>query len=154
MLWILIFAAQFLLMIGAAAFAFAMGGSAERQGALWWGLNYVVTTILVAMGWNSPTLQLVVDGICATGFLPLAVLYVSWWAGAIALLSASVFSLEALYLLQDQKVDMFYMQVNNIITIGTGLVFLACGFANLFARRRRAKASRAQAGLQFAAAGA
>ncbi|MDB5444722.1 MAG: hypothetical protein JWQ97_39 [Phenylobacterium sp.] len=138
MLWILIFAAQFLLMIGAAAFAYAVGGAGERQGALWWGANYIVTTILVATGWNSPTLQLVVDGICATGFLPLAFIYVSWWAGAIALLAAGAFTLEAAYLLQDQTVDAFYMKVNNAITVATGLVFLTSGVVNLWVRRRRA----------------
>ena len=151
MLWIFIFAAQFLLMIGAAGFAYAVGGAGERQGALWWGANYIVTTVLVATGWNSPTLQLVVDGICATGFLPLAFIYVSWWAGAIALLAAGAFSLEAAYLLQDQTVDAFYMKVNNAITLATGLVFLTSGVVNLWVRRRK-KRTPAVARVEMAAA--
>jgi hypothetical protein len=139
MLVLAIFAAQILPLLGAAVFAYATGGSGERRAAIWWGGNYIVTTIVVAAGWGSPTVQLVLDGICATGFLPLAIFYVSWWAGAVALLSAALFGLEAAYLLSDQKVDLLYMQVNNLITLATGLVFLVCGAANLHARRRYAR---------------
>jgi hypothetical protein len=150
MLWHVIFVAQLALMVGAAGFAFAMGGTVERLAAAWWAGNCILNTTLIAVGWDSPTVQLVLDGICATGFLPFAVIFVSWWAGALTLLAASVFTLEAIYLLQEKPADMFYAAVNNAITLATGFVFLASGLAGLWSRRRAAKST--PAGVPAAAA--
>jgi hypothetical protein len=123
---------------GCVVFAYIMGGPAERRAALWWGLNWLLGTLFVAVNLNSPTLQLIVDGICATGFLPLAVLDVSWLAGAVTLLCAMTFTLEAAYLLEDKKIDVIYMIANNCLTVATALVFLASGLLNLNNRRKRA----------------
>jgi hypothetical protein len=119
-------------------FAYLKGGPAERRAALWWGVNWLVGTLFVAINLNSPTLQLIIDGICATGFLPLAVLDVSWVAGAVALLSAITFTLEAAYLLDDRKIDGFYIATNNALTTAIAFVFLASGLLNHVRRRRRA----------------
>jgi hypothetical protein len=122
-------------------FAFLKGGPAERRAALWWGVNWLVGTLFVAVNLNSPTLQLIVDGICATGFLPLAVLDVSWLAGAVALLSALTFTLEAAYLLDDRKIDYFYIATNNALTTAIALVFLTSGVINHVRRRKLAAGS-------------
>jgi hypothetical protein len=136
MLWITIFAIQFLLSVGSAAFAFTTGTRAERLAALWWGGNYIGSTVFVLAGWLTPTFQLVMDGICATGFLPFAILCVSWWAGAMTLLAAGIFSLEAFYLLRDMPVDTPYAVVNNGVVIAEALVFVAMGLVNLRTRRK------------------
>jgi len=149
MLGLIGYFAQLVLVIGSAGFAFAVGHAPERRGALWLIVNYVVDTALVAGGWKSPTLSLVLDGIYATGFLPLAIIYVSWWAGALALLAAGIFSLEAAYLMQDRAIDGLYNVINDSVTLAIALTFLACGIVSLRNRRNEAAAER-QAG--FAAA--
>ena len=131
-----IFAGQVLLLLSCAGFSFAMGGVAERRGVIWWCLNYLIGTALVLAGWKSPTGSLILDGIYATGLLPLAMIYVGWSVGALTLLAAAAFSLEAFYLIQDLPVDGFYSLWNNIIAAGTGVVFLASGLSNWICCRR------------------
>jgi hypothetical protein len=138
MIWgIALFVAQLLLVLGSVAFAYITGGLPERRAAIWWGANWFAGTLIVVFRLNSPTLQLVIDGVCATGFLPLAVLDVSWLAGAVTLLSAATFTLEATYLLDDRKIDNFYIFVNNSLTLAIALVFLASGFLHRNKRRKR-----------------
>jgi hypothetical protein len=138
MIWeIAIFAAQILLVIGAVVFCYITGGAPERRAAIWWGGNWLAGTLIVIFRLTSPTLQLIIDGVCATGFLPLAILDVSWLAGAVTLLSAIAFSLEAAYLLGDRKIDAFYIMANNSLTMAIALVFLASGLLHLNNWRRR-----------------
>jgi hypothetical protein len=137
MIWdIVLFVAQLLLVLGSVAFAYITGGLPERRAAIWWGANWFAGTLIVVFKINSPTLQLVIDGVCATGFLPLAVLDVSLLAGAVTLLSAATFTLEAAYLLDDRKIDGFYILVNNSLTLAIALVFLASGLLHMNERRR------------------
>ncbi len=131
MLWFIIFAVQVIVLLACLALAYYTGGPAERLAAIWWGANWAAATLLIFLNLNSPTLQLILDGICATGFLPLAFIYVNWLAGAVALLQAATFTLEAAYLLEDQKIDRFYVVVNDGITLAIALMFLAAGLANL-----------------------
>jgi hypothetical protein len=137
MLQLAIFAAQVIFLFVCVAFAYAYGGPAERRAAVWWGANWSLATAFLLFNLNSPTVQLILDGICATGFLPLAFIYVNWLAGAVALLAAVTFTLEASYLLQDQTIDLFYVVVNNSITVATALVFLVSGAANFKQARKR-----------------
>ena len=136
MIKLVIFVAQFGLLLSSATFAFATGGQAERRGAIWFLINYLIGTGLGLVGWNSPTATLILDGVYATGLLPLAIIYVSWWVGAMALLAAAAFSLEAVYLIQDLPANAFYLLCTNGITVAIGLVFLASGAANWLRRRR------------------
>src|SRR5206468_2642817 len=131
---------QLLLVIGSAAFACAVGDEPDRRAALWLIANYVVGTTVMAAGWTSPTMNLVLDGIYATGFLPLAIIYVSWLAGALTLLAAGIFSLEAAYLLQDRLADRFYVHVNNGVTLAIAVTFVTSGVLSLRQRRKEAVA--------------
>ena len=131
-----IFVGQVLLLLSFAAFAFATGGEAERRGAVWFSVNYLIGTGLGLAGWQSPTVTLVLDGVYATGLLPLAIIYVSWWVGAMTLLAAAAFSLEAAYLIQDLPTNGFYVLCTDAITAAIGLVFLGSGAANWLCQRR------------------
>jgi len=62
--------------------------------------------------------------------------------GLLTLLSAALFCLEALYLLNDWPVDKTYIDINNILWFIAPLIFLGCGLVNLRRNRRAARAER------------
>ena len=130
---------EYALMGVCAAFAYTQGGRAERRGAVWFGANMAVNAVASFSGFVSPVIQLVEDGIFALGLLPLAMIYVSYWMGLLTFIAAALFSLEALYLLNDWHIDTTYIWINNILWLSAPLVFLVCGFTNLRRNRRTAR---------------
>ena len=143
-------AAEYVVMGACAAFAYKQGGRAERLGAAWFGLNLAVNiaTLLFGFGDDAPVVHLVEDGIFAVGLLPMAMIFVSYWIGLVTLIAAALFSLEALYLLNDWPADLTYAWVNNSLWLSVPLVFLSAGGARFLEKRREARRER------LAAAGA
>ncbi|CAN7451129.1 hypothetical protein LJR219_002943 [Phenylobacterium sp. LjRoot219] len=144
-------AVEYALMWACAALAYKQGGRGEQLGALWFSLNMAVSAAAYMSGLASPVVQLVEDGIFAIGLLPLAMIFVSHWIGLITFIAAALFSLEALYLLNDRPIDITYVWINNGLWLAVPLVFLCCGVTNYLRNRR---AARAEAQLQAAAAAA
>ena len=132
-------AVDYLFMLGGASFAYKHGGTAERFGAMWYALNTCLSAAMTVFSPDSPTAHLVSDGTFAIGILPLAMIYVSYEMGLIALISAALFSLEAVYLINDRPADLFYAWSNNVLCLLIPIVFWGGGFIAR-ARSRRAGA--------------
>lgn len=132
-------ATYYFIMCASAAFAYNEGGRGDRLGAIWYGVNIVVGAGFNLVGLASPTAHLTSDGIFAIGLLPLAVIYASYWVGAVTLIAAALFSLEALYLINEWPIDAAYAAANNALCIAIPLVLLVSGVSNRW-RRRRARA--------------
>lgn len=135
---IILFAIEYVLAFGCAVFAFRQGARAERLGAIWLAIDLIGGAVINLLRIDSPTLHLLEDGVFAVGLLPLAIIYVSYWVGAATLLAAALFSLEALYLVNDWAVDDTYMMVNNGLWLALPLTFLISGVSN-YLRRKRAE---------------
>lgn len=129
-----------------AIFAFSQGDRGERLGAIWLALDLAGGTIINFLRIDSPALHLLEDGIFAVGLLPLAVIYVSYWIGAVTLLAAGLFALEALYLINDWPADGGYMLTNNLLWIAVPLTFLVSGFCHYVRRKRRVDSTVAASG--------
>jgi hypothetical protein len=136
---------EYVLIAGCVGFAYWQGGRADRLGAIWFGGNMVLSGIVTLAGFRSTVVQLVMDGTFALGLLPLAMIYVSYSMGLLTLLSAALFCLEALYLLNDWPVDRTYIDTNNFLWFIAPLIFLGCGLVNLRRNRRAARAAMAAA---------
>jgi hypothetical protein len=145
-----IVAAEYVVMAACAAFAYTQGDRGERLGASWFALNMVVSLISLA-GYDAPVAHLVMDGIFAVGLLPLAMIFVSYWIGLVTLIAAALFSLEALYLLNDWPNDKAYAWVNNCLWLAVPLVFFGAGLSSFLKNRRAAR--EAQDAPELAAAG-
>jgi hypothetical protein len=135
-------AAEFLVMGACAAFAYRQGGRAEQLGAAWFAINMVVSLVSIFFGNDAPVVHLVEDGIFAVGLLPLAMIFVSYWIGLVTLIAAALFSLEALYLLNDWPTDLTYAWVNNCLWLSVPLVFLSAGGSSYLKNRRAAREER------------
>jgi hypothetical protein len=98
-----------------------------------------VGAVLGFTGYDAPVVHLVEDGVFAVGLLPLAMIFVSYWIGLVTLIAAALFSLEAIYLLNDWPTDLTYAWVNNTLWLSVPLVFLSAGGANLLRKRRDAR---------------
>lgn len=140
-----IMAIEYAAMLACAAFAYRQGGRAEQIGAVWFSANMIISAAAYVSGFASPVVQLVEDGVFALGLLPLAMIYVSYWMGLLTFIAAALFSLEALYLLNDWQIDTTYIWVNNILWLSAPLVFLVCGFTNVRRNRRKAREVEASA---------
>jgi hypothetical protein len=134
-------AAEYVVMGACAAFAYKQGDRAERLGAIWFALNLIVNiaTSVFGLGGDGAVIHLVEDGVFAVGLLPLAMIFVSYWIGLVTLIAAALFSLEAIYLLNDWPTDLTYAWVNNTLWLSVPLVFLSAGGANLLRKRRDAR---------------
>jgi hypothetical protein len=132
-------AAEYLVMGACAAFAFKQGGRAEQLGATWFALNLAANIFTSVLGRDSPVVHLVEDGVFAVGLLPMAMIFVSYWIGLVTLIAAALFSLEALYLLNDWSADLTYAWVNNCLWLAVPLVFLSAGWTNFLRHRREAR---------------
>lgn len=139
--------------LGVALFAYREGGLAERLGAVWLGCNTVIGATLLLLNLDSPLSHLVADGVFATGLLPLAVIFASYWIGLVTLAAAALFSLEALYLIYEWPMDQTFAQINNVLVLSVPLVMLCSGVVNRFRRKRRERAERS-AGAAIAGAAA
>lgn len=132
-------AAEYVVMGACAAFAYKQGDRAERLGALWFVLNMAVSAIANILEYDAPVVHLVEDGVFAVGLLPMAMIFVSYWIGLVTLIAAALFSLEAIYLLNDWPTDLSYAWVNNTLWLSVPLVFLSAGGANFLQKRRDAR---------------
>ena len=138
----LIFVIEYALIAACTAFAYFHGGQVERMGAIWFGVNMIVSAMVGLARLGSPVVQLVQDGIFALGLLPLTMIYVSYWMGALTMIAAALFTLEAMYLLADRPADLLYVWVNNILWLLAPLVFLVCGIMSMRKNRRAAREER------------
>jgi hypothetical protein len=132
--------ADYVFMLGAAAAAYRYGGAAERFGAMWYALNICLSVLATLFASDSPTSHLIFDGAFALGLLPLSMIFVSYEMGVITLISTALFTLEAVYLINDLAADKVYARMNNILTLLIPTVFLAAGLLGR-SRRRRAISS-------------
>ncbi|CAN7415215.1 hypothetical protein LJR225_002660 [Phenylobacterium sp. LjRoot225] len=130
-----------LLILGCALFAYREGGIAERIGSVWLACNTIVGSLLLVLRVDSLTTHLVADGVFATGLLPLAVIFASYWVGLVTLAASALFALEAVYLINDWPIDRLFANVNNGLAIAIPLVILCSGLANRRRRRRLAAAN-------------
>jgi hypothetical protein len=131
----------YVMALGSAAFAYVHGERGDRVGALWYSVNVIVSGIFNLVGLSSPTAHLISDGIFATGLLPLAVIYASYWVGALTLIGAGLFALEAVYLIDERAIDLAYATANNALCIAVPIVLMISGGCNLWrswrARQRK-----------------
>ena len=132
-------AAEYVVMGACAAFAYKQGDRAERLGAIWFAINMAVTAVFIFAGVDSPVVHLVEDGIFAVGLLPMAMIFVSYWIGLVTLIAAALFSLEALYLLNDWPTDLTYAWVNNTLWLSVPVVFLSAGTTKYLKHRRETR---------------
>jgi hypothetical protein len=135
----------YLVFLMCALFAYREGELAERLGAVWLGCNSAVGAILLVLGQDTALAHLIADGVFAIGLLPLAMIFVSYWIGLVTFVAAALFTLEAMYLLNDRPVDLTYAWINNILWIAVPLIFLSCGLTNYLKRRRAARSAPALA---------
>jgi len=128
--------------LGCALLAYREGGLAERLGAVWLGCNTVIGAVLLILHLDSPVSHLIADGVFATGLLPLAVIFASYWIGVVTFAAAALFSLEAFYLINEWPVDRTFSQTNNVLMLSMPLVMLCSGVVNLWQRKRRERSER------------
>ena len=95
--------------------------------------------VLGGTGSISPTLQVLVDGVYATGLIPLAFYSVSWFIGLMALLECLAFTITAFYLIEDIPSDATSILLNNVICAAATLTLLASTVASCIYRRRLAR---------------
>jgi hypothetical protein len=132
-------AAEYVVMGACATLAYTQGGRAEQLGAAWFAINMAVSAIFIFAGVDTPIIHLVEDGVFAVGLLPLAMIFVSYWIGLVTLIAAALFSLEALYLLNDWSTDLTYGWINNTLWLSVPLVFLSVGGTKFMKRRREVR---------------
>jgi hypothetical protein len=138
----IIVAIEYLIVLASGIFAYRQGGLPERLGLIWWGVNIVVGVLLTTANLDTPLSHLILDGVFAIGLLPLAMIFVSYWIGAVTLISAALFGLEAVYLLNDRPIDPVYAWVNNSLLLLIPAAFLSSGFVNIYRRSAKATAVR------------
>lgn len=97
-------------------------------------VNVGIHTVLQMCGERSTTFHLAVDGIYATGLLPLAFFFVSWWIGSQTLIACAGFGLQAAYLLTDRPPDSFFVQTSNILFALSLLNLVIATFCSLWDR--------------------
>lgn len=123
-IWIFLWAT----LAGVCAFAFWRGGQAERSAAS--------LIVLVAVASSASRLflhpdniliaRLLAEGVAAMGFLILALRHGSLWIGAVMLIQAFQFSLQAFYFVTGRHHDLLYVIANNVNFLGI-LICLAAG---------------------------
>lgn len=133
---------EFAVMEACAVFAYTQGNRGEQLGAVWFGANAAISATALILDWQSPLAQLIEDGVFAIGLLPLAMIFVSYWIGLVTFIAAALFSLEAIYLLNDMSIDRTYAWINNCLWLSVPLVFLSAGGVNFVQNRREARRTR------------
>lgn len=114
----LIYVAQWLGLLAVAALAIAKGRAPERYGATWMILNaaLVAASEFVVPRSSKAIAYLILDAVCATGFLVLAIRYLSRWLGIAMLLSALIFAMQAYYMVTERAPDLVFHALNNSVT--------------------------------------
>jgi len=118
-------------------FSLVKGGKAERLGAgvilanlvLMFGLQAILPPSTMSV------VQLGLDAVTAVALLGLAVLYASFWLGAVMMLYALQFALHAYYFVSERPVDLFHARVNNLDFFA---ICTALALGTFFAARKRA----------------
>jgi hypothetical protein len=128
----------------AAAFAFQQGERGDRLGAVWFCANILFGGLFELLGLSSPTMHLVTDGIFATGLLPLAIIYASYWVGALCLIASALFTLEAVYLIDERAIDHAYAIANNALLLSTPAVLMISGGWHVFQRWQKRRGATVQ----------
>ena len=121
-------------------FAFWKGGRAERFGAAIILGNLVTYIVNETFLWGhlqgQQIISLVIDGVTAVSLLAVALIFASFWLGAVMLLYALQFSLHAFYFVTDRPRDTLHSIVNNTIFFAVCGCLIA-GTALVWRRRRR-----------------
>lgn len=116
-------------------FAFLKGGPAERIGAA-----VILANLLAGLATEAfirtQLVVLSIDGLTAVVLLVLAVRFASLWLGAVMLLYALQFGLQAFYLVMERPRDVLHVVINNVDFFSVSLC-LAAG--TILAWRRRAR---------------
>lgn len=121
------------------AFALWKGGRSERIGAVWLFSLAVAGLANELSGARSPILDFVADGVYATGLLPGAIYFVSWWIGVQTVLAGIGFMLEAAYLMLDRPVDATFTHLGNVIFAASVINLFVASAASAWSRRRKVK---------------
>lgn len=127
-------------------FAFWKGGTAERIAAAIILTNFVVATANYATA-RSQFADLCIDAVTALSLLPITLRYTSLWLGAVMLIYALQFGLDAYYIVLERPLDPLHAWVNNANSTGVALALAVS--TGLVWKRRRAAAN--EAALQQAA---
>jgi hypothetical protein len=137
------------LLLGACAFAWLKGGTAERLGASLYLLSAVLSLLVAVLTGNAyPVVpMLVFEGLVALGFLALAVRYNSLWLGAAMMLKGAQLAMHASHLTDSSDAMIgavkVYPLLLNAISMAISLTILFGTVASLKARKRQAAASAA-----------
>jgi hypothetical protein len=119
----------------ACLFAFAKGGLAERIGAAVILANLFATMANEAL-YHNQIISLAIDGLTALVLLVVAVLYASFWLGAVMLLYALQFALQAYYFVLERPRDNLHVVLNNTDWFAISLCLVA-GTAMTWMSRER-----------------
>jgi hypothetical protein len=114
-------------------FAFVKGSAAERIGAAIILVNLLAGMVNEAK-FHDQLVLLAIDGLTALALLAVAVRYASFWLGAVMLLYAVQFGLDAYYIVLGQPRDLIHVMINNAIFFTVSLS-LAAGTALAWRRR-------------------
>lgn len=121
-------------------FAALKGGVAERIGAAVILANLVAATANYAL-LKSQLIDLGIDGLTAVVMLSMTMRYASVWLGAVMLVYALQFGLDAFYLVMERSVsDMPHAIINNSNTIAI-MIALGAGTMTAWRRRRHVEAA-------------
>lgn len=114
--------------------AFVKGRLPERVAAAIILANFVTATASYSVG-HSMLIDLMIDGITAMALLPLTIHYASFWLGAVMLIYATQFGMDAFYLVLEQRPGPWHSTINNANSFAINLA-LAWGVVTGWTRRR------------------
>ncbi len=121
--------------LGTCVFALVKGGTAERIGAAVILVN-LLAGVVNESRLHDQLVNLALDGLTAMALLAVAVRYASFWQGAVMLLYALLFGLDAYYFVLERPRDNLHLIVNNAIFFAVSAC-LGAGTALAWRRRRR-----------------
>jgi len=137
----LLYSIPLLLILLVCLMAFLKGSAPERFGAA-----IILADLVLGMVGESITrsqmLVLVRDGLTALALLFIVLRYASWWLGAVMLLYALQFALQAYYFVLERPRDSLLVAINNADFLAVGLC-LAAGTVVAWRHRRKAAAEAA-----------
>jgi len=130
-----------LVMLATTAFAAWKGGPPERLGTAMIVVAWIGTLVMQSPGHQAVPVFLVFDGLCAVGFLVVAIRYSSLWLGGAMICQAIAFGAHALHLSDNTPVHWHganvYIMVINLLSYLV-LCILIGGTCATIQRRRKA----------------
>lgn len=136
----LIWLTENLVLLAVCLAAIRFGGRPERHGGIWFLCTASFQVLITGAHIGSTTLYLLVDGIYATGLIPLAFFHVSWWIGIMAFLVCASFSLQALYMVTDTPSDVHFVWLGNVVVAIQLVTILGATIASYVHRHRKVPA--------------